>query len=82
DTKYIPQRLCRTNASGTPVNGYLLTLVLVAILIMLPTLGIGDSRNYAQANLEAGLNFAEWTLRSRYMLTNNDGEYRTDSLYT
>ncbi|EAA2244155.1 TPA: fimbrial biogenesis outer membrane usher protein [Salmonella enterica subsp. enterica serovar Aberdeen] len=41
-----------------------------------------DSRNYAQANLEAGLNFAEWTLRSRYMLTNNDGEYRTDSLYT
>ncbi len=41
-----------------------------------------DSRNYARANLEAGLNFAEWTLRSRYMLTNNDGEYRTDSLYT
>ncbi|EKL6446843.1 amino acid permease, partial [Salmonella enterica subsp. enterica serovar Kentucky] len=38
DSKYIPQRLCRTNASGTPVNGYLLTLVLVAILIMLPTL--------------------------------------------
>lgn len=45
DTKYIPQRLCRTNASGTPVNGYLLTLVLVAILIMLPTLGIGDMNN-------------------------------------
>ncbi|HAF5937513.1 TPA: APC family permease, partial [Salmonella enterica] len=45
DSKYIPQRLCRTNASGTPVNGYLLTLVLVAILIMLPTLGIGDMNN-------------------------------------
>lgn len=38
-------RFSRTNASGTPVNGYLLTLVLVAILIMLPTLGIGDMNN-------------------------------------
>lgn len=36
DSKYIPASLCRTNASGTPVNGYFLTLVLVAILIMLP----------------------------------------------
>ncbi|VDZ79782.1 transport protein [Salmonella bongori] len=45
DSKYIPQRLCRTNASGTPVNGYLLTLALVAVLIMLPTLGIGDMNN-------------------------------------
>ncbi|EGI93949.1 amino acid permease family domain protein [Shigella boydii 5216-82] len=23
DSKYIPASLCRTNASGTPVNGYL-----------------------------------------------------------
>ncbi|MGK3686739.1 amino acid permease, partial [Escherichia coli] len=45
DSKYIPASLCRTNASGTPVNGYFLTLVLVAILIMLPTLGIGDMNN-------------------------------------
>ena len=40
-----PSSLCKTNASGTPVNGYILTLVLVAILIMLPTLGIGDMNN-------------------------------------
>lgn len=45
DRKYIPESLCKTNASGTPVNGYILTLVLVAILIMLPTLGIGDMNN-------------------------------------
>lgn len=45
DSKYIPASLCRTNASGTPVNGYFLTPVLVAILIMLPTLGIGDMNN-------------------------------------
>ena len=45
DSRYIPEKLCRTNASGTPVNGYLLTLVLVALLIMLPTLGIGDMNN-------------------------------------
>ncbi len=45
DSKYIPASLWRTNASGTPVNGYFLTLVLVAILIMLPTLGIGDMKN-------------------------------------
>lgn len=25
DSKYIPASLCRTNASGTPVNGYFLT---------------------------------------------------------
>ncbi len=29
---------------------------------------------------EAGLNFAEWTLRGRYMLTNNK-ECRTDEIY-
>lgn len=42
DRKYVPEKLCRVNEKGTPVNGYILTLVLVGILIMLPTLGIGD----------------------------------------
>ncbi|EDR8056556.1 fimbrial biogenesis usher protein [Salmonella enterica subsp. salamae] len=42
----------------------------------------GDSSTYSQASLEAGLNIAEWTLRSRYMLTDDDGEYQSDSLYT
>ncbi|MBS3048591.1 fimbrial biogenesis usher protein [Enterobacter mori] len=41
-----------------------------------------ESRTYSQADLEAGLNVAEWTLRSRYMLTDDDGEYKSDSLYT
>lgn len=41
-----------------------------------------DSSQYAQANLEAGLNIAEWTIRSRYMLTDDDGEFNSDSLYT
>lgn len=41
-----------------------------------------DSTHYSQANLEAGLNIAEWTVRSRYMLTNDDGDFNSDSLYT
>lgn len=41
-----------------------------------------NSRTYSQANLEAGINVAEWTLRSRYILTNDDGNYNADSLYT
>lgn len=41
-----------------------------------------ESHTYSQANLEAGLNIAEWTLRSRYMLTDDNGKYSTDSLYT
>ncbi|MGQ7147749.1 hypothetical protein ACUOA8_55225, partial [Escherichia sp. SS-MK2] len=46
DSKYIPASLCRTNASGTPVNGYFLTLVLVAILIMvLDSFGIGATED-------------------------------------
>lgn len=45
NSKYIPASLCRTNASGTPVNSYFLTLVLVAILIMLPTLSISNINN-------------------------------------
>lgn len=42
----------------------------------------GNSTHYSQANLEAGLNIAEWTVRSRYMLTNDDGKFNSDSLYT
>lgn len=41
-----------------------------------------EAYNYSQANLEAGLNIAEWALRSRYMVTNDNGEYSADSLYT
>lgn len=41
-----------------------------------------DSTNYSQANLEAGLNIAQWTVRSRYMLTDDDGDFNSDSLYT
>lgn len=41
-----------------------------------------ESQDYSQANLEAGLNIAEWAVRSRYMITDDNGEYRSDSLYT
>ncbi|WP_080227051.1 fimbrial biogenesis usher protein [Salmonella enterica] len=41
-----------------------------------------NATEYSQANLEAGLNVAEWTVRSRYMLTDDDGEFNSDSLYT
>ncbi|HDG1709183.1 TPA: fimbrial biogenesis usher protein [Kluyvera ascorbata] len=41
-----------------------------------------QAHRYTQANLEAGINIAEWTLRSRYMITDDDGTYNTESLYT
>ena len=41
-----------------------------------------ESQDYTQANLEAGFNLAEWAVRSRYMITDDNGKYRSDSLYT
>ena len=40
--KYVPKSLMKTNKYGAPIKGYLLTLVLVSILIIVPSLGIKD----------------------------------------
>lgn len=40
------------------------------------------SNDYSQADLEAGMNIADWTLRSRYIVTDDNGERNADSLYT
>lgn len=45
DNKYIPTNLYRTNTSNTPINNYFLTLILITILIILPTLDINDINN-------------------------------------
>ena len=42
DSDYIPKKLSVTNKYGTPINGYIMTAILVSILIMVPALGIGD----------------------------------------
>ena len=42
DKNFIPERLTKVNKHGAPVNGYLMTAVLVGILIIVPALGIGD----------------------------------------
>lgn len=42
DKKFIPDALTKVNKHGAPVNGYLMTAVLVGILIIVPALGIGD----------------------------------------
>jgi outer membrane usher protein FimD/PapC len=42
----------------------------------------GGGDNYSQATLEEGGNIRDWLLRSRQILTNNNGEYTTESLYT
>jgi amino acid transporter len=42
DENYIPRKLAKTNKYGAPINGYLMTTILVGILIMVPALGIGD----------------------------------------
>ncbi|MDV5030447.1 fimbrial biogenesis usher protein [Escherichia coli] len=41
-----------------------------------------DNRSYSWADLEGGFNIADWAVRSRYMLTNDDNQYSTDSIYT
>ncbi|WP_028593940.1 amino acid permease [Paenibacillus assamensis] len=42
DDRYVPRSLLKTNKRGTPVNGYIMTAVLVGILIMVPAFGIGN----------------------------------------
>jgi amino acid transporter len=40
DTRFIPKSMTKVNKEGAPVNGYIMTAVLVGILIMVPALGI------------------------------------------
>lgn len=42
DSRYVPNALRKINDRGTPVNGYVLTAILVGILIIIPALGIGN----------------------------------------
>ena len=42
DKKFIPDALTKVNKHGAPINGYLLTAILVGILIIIPAIGIGD----------------------------------------
>ena len=42
DKKFIPDSLSKVNKHGAPINGYLLTAILVGILIIIPAIGIGD----------------------------------------
>ncbi|WP_411168176.1 amino acid permease [Clostridium sp. MB05] len=42
DENYIPRKLTKTNKYGAPINGYIMTAILVGILIIVPALGIGD----------------------------------------
>ena len=38
----MPKTLTKTNKYGAPINGYIMTAILVGILIIVPALGIGD----------------------------------------
>lgn len=42
DARYVPKALTKTNKHGAPINGYIMTTILVGILIVVPALGIGD----------------------------------------
>lgn len=42
DDNFVPRTLTKTNKYGAPINGYLMTAILVGILIVVPALGIGD----------------------------------------
>ncbi|MGG7178544.1 amino acid permease [Clostridium paraputrificum] len=42
DDNFVPKSLTKTNKHGAPVNGYIMTAILVGILIIVPALGIGN----------------------------------------
>ncbi|MDD6796388.1 MAG: amino acid permease [Clostridiaceae bacterium] len=42
DENYIPKALTKTNKYGAPINGYIMTAILVGIIIVVPALGIGS----------------------------------------
>lgn len=42
DENFVPKTLTKTNKHGAPINGYIMTAILVGILIIVPALGIGD----------------------------------------
>lgn len=42
DDRYVPRSLTKVNKNGAPINGYIMTSILVGILIIVPALGIGD----------------------------------------
>lgn len=42
DRRFIPDALTKVNKHGAPINGYLMTSILVGLLIIVPALGIGD----------------------------------------
>ncbi|MDR1774589.1 MAG: amino acid permease, partial [Clostridioides sp.] len=42
DSEFIPAKLAKVNKNETPVNGYIMTGVLVGLLIIIPALGIGN----------------------------------------
>lgn len=44
--------------------------------------GSGGNSQFSQANIGAGINVANWTLRSNYILTDDNGTRSTENLYT
>ena len=44
--------------------------------------GDSDNSRYSQASLEAGFNTMDWSVRSRYILTDDDGDKNAESIYT
>ena len=42
DPEFVPQGLRKLNAKGTPIKGYWMTGILVSLLIVVPSLGIGN----------------------------------------
>ena len=42
DENFVPKALTKVNKYDAPINGYIMTAILVGILIIVPALGIGD----------------------------------------
>lgn len=42
DENFVPKTLTKVNKHDAPINGYIMTAILVGVLIIVPALGIGD----------------------------------------
>ncbi|MGL5381571.1 amino acid permease [Clostridium sp.] len=82
DTRYIPKKLTKVNKHGAPINGYIMTAILVGVLIIVPALGIGDMNALFDWLLKLNsvvmpLRYL-WVFLAFIMLKKLSGKYKSD----
>lgn len=80
--KYVPKALTKTNSKGVLINGYLLTSILVGTLIMVPSLGIGNTNELFNWLLKLNSVVMPmrymWVFLAYMALKKSAGKFKTD----